>query len=207
MTSPRRPPCVVAIVPAAGQGRRFGGPKQLAPVAGRPMLLDVLDALSAAGVDSITVVTTPAIAAALDLPGRPGVLLAYNENADSEMIDSIRIGLAAAQPVAPHIDGFLICPADHPGLSTADLAACLDAFRGRPDRITIAARDGRRGHPLIFPAALLAFVNSPACDGGLNALPHAMADRVVLVPCQSIGVTRDIDTPADLDPPMSPGGS
>ena len=36
-----------AIVLAAGRGRRMGGAKHLIPVAGRPMLLHVTDALRA----------------------------------------------------------------------------------------------------------------------------------------------------------------
>jgi nicotine blue oxidoreductase len=63
--------------------------------------------------------------------------------------------------------------------------------------IVVAARGGRRGHPMIFPASLAAFVESAACDSGLNALPREHAARVKLVECASPGVSRDVDTPAD----------
>jgi len=213
------PPRVVAIIPAAGQSRRMGRPKQLLEVDGRPMLLGLLDTLAAPGITQSIVVTTPAIAQSLKLADVAGVALCFNEDPATEMIDSVRLGLGARlgmradqsrdregavnpeqrEPLPAHgaPDGFLICPADHPNLSAADVRACLDAFARQPDRIIIAARDGRRGHPIIIPAALVEFVQSAACDGGLNALPRAMSERVVLVACDSPGILRDVDTPDD----------
>jgi 2-C-methyl-D-erythritol 4-phosphate cytidylyltransferase len=46
---------VHALVPAAGRGERFGGAKQFAPVAGRPLLAWTLERLLAAGVASVVV--------------------------------------------------------------------------------------------------------------------------------------------------------
>lgn len=45
-----------AVVPAAGMGDRFGGAKQFAPVAGRPLLAWSIDRLLAAGATSVVVV-------------------------------------------------------------------------------------------------------------------------------------------------------
>ncbi|MBU0716896.1 MAG: NTP transferase domain-containing protein, partial [Planctomycetes bacterium] len=146
-------------------------------------------------------VTYPAVADQLDCTHLPSVLLAHNPDENSAMIDSVRIGLRRwlDQGTITDQDGFLVCPADHPGISTADFDACIVAFRAAPDRIVIASRAGRRGHPLIFPATLAGFVRSPACDAGLNALPRAFPERIVLVACASPGVTTDIDTPVDFD--------
>ena len=44
------------LVLAAGAGSRFGGPKQLAPLAGRPLLEHALRAAAAAPVDRVVVV-------------------------------------------------------------------------------------------------------------------------------------------------------
>ncbi|MCH8912696.1 MAG: NTP transferase domain-containing protein, partial [Planctomycetes bacterium] len=94
-------------------------------------------------------------------------------------------------------DGFLILPADQPGIDMADIDRCIAEFSTDTTRIVIATHGERRGHPMIFPASLEPFVRSDACDGGLNALPRTHADRVVTVPCGSPGVIRDIDTPDD----------
>lgn len=197
-------PRIIAIVPAAGQSRRMGRTKQLLDVAGRPMLIGLLDTLRAAGVDRMIVVTTRSIASALRLDDSMQFTLVFNDSPDTQMIDSVRLGLNAAPPRddvhgrADSPDGFLVCPADHPKLSAADVRACIDEFTRHPHDIIIAARGGRRGHPIIFPVALAAVVRSPACDRGLNGLPAELPERVRLVDCSSEGVTRDVDTPDDL---------
>ena len=192
---------VFAIVPAAGRSRRMAGAKQLLDVAGRPMLLAVLEPLAAARVAGVVLVTHHAIATRLDLTDLADVWLASNEDESSEMIDSIRIGLRTWRDRAEIADrdGLLVCPADHPGITTDDFNTCLTAFCEAPDRIIIATRAGGHGHPIIFPVGLSAFVESQACDDGLHALPRAFAERVLFVECQSEGVTRDIDTPRDYD--------
>jgi len=128
-----------------------------------------------------------------------GVFVVLNDDETSEMIDSIRLGLAAwSQRADVHErSGFLVCPGDHPGISTADFNACISAFRANPTRIVVATRGGRRGHPLVFPAALAVFVQSAACAGGLNAVVRERADRVTPVELTSPGVTRDVDTAED----------
>lgn len=198
-------PRIVAIIPAAGQSRRMGRPKQLLEIAGRPMLLGLLEMLRAAGVSRAIVVTTQAIAAALRLADLQQLTVVFNEDPQTQMIDSVRLGLCAAtaggavRDPAAATDGYLVCPADHPGLSAGDVRACIEEFARHPEDIVIAARHGRRGHPIIFPAALAAIVRSSACDQGLNGLPAELPDRVRLIECSSEGVTRDVDTPDDLE--------
>jgi molybdenum cofactor cytidylyltransferase len=179
----------------------MGSPKQLLDLGGRPMLLAMIEPLAAAQIAGIMIVTHRLIAEQIGAALPAGVLLARNDDEHSEMIDSVRIGLRAwleRASIAAH-DGFLVCPADQPGIASTDFDACIRAFQQAPDRTVIATRAGRRGHPLIFPATLAPFVQSPACNGGLNALPHTFAGTVVEVPCQSKGVSEDIDTRADHD--------
>jgi molybdenum cofactor cytidylyltransferase len=59
---------LMGVVLAAGSATRFGSAKQLAPLAGRPLLQHPLDALAAAGIDDVIVVLgeeAPAIEAAI----------------------------------------------------------------------------------------------------------------------------------------------
>lgn len=202
----RKPPNVFAIIPAAGRSRRMGRCKQLIEIDGVPMLLGIVQQLIVSRVSGIAIVTRPEIEEALrshPLADRHlQVVFAYNQVSDADMIDSVRIGIQTwrqRSSSAPS-DGLLVCPADHPGIITADFDACIAAFQAEPHRIIIAWRDGRRGHPIIFPASLVAVVQSPACDDGLNALPRDHANLVREVPCRSPGVLTDIDTPDDLTP-------
>ncbi|MBI5763612.1 MAG: nucleotidyltransferase family protein [Planctomycetes bacterium] len=192
---------VHAIIPAAGFSRRMGRDKQLIEIDGRPMLLSIVNTLIEAGLSRVMVVTRRAIAESLSLPHHDHVQISYNEDATSEMIDSIRIGLdALAHTVDVKPTGYLVCPGDLPRLSTDDVRACLDAFSKNANRIIIASHSGRRGHPLIFPASLSVFVHSPTCDLGLNAICLVHADTLLLVPCASDGILIDADRPDDLPP-------
>jgi CTP:molybdopterin cytidylyltransferase MocA len=194
-----RQPRIFAIVPAAGRSKRMGCAKQLLDFAGRPMLAAVVDSLTAAGVTHVTVVTRSAVAAesADALPN--GVFIVCNDDPATEMIDSIRIGLNAwtGRERIDANDGILVLPGDQPGIAPACIHACVEAFVQDPACIVVATYKGRRGHPLVFPGALIEFALSPECDGGLRELPRAHADRVRTVECECDAVVRDIDTPAD----------
>lgn len=195
-SSESRGTSVFAILPAAGRSRRMGAPKQLLDVGGRPMLREGVETLLRARTRGVAVVLHADLAASFDFSPFPRVVVRLNNDPDSEMIQSIRIGLAEWQSrgLDPD-DGILVCPADQPGLSFVDINHCILAFRQSPQRIVVATHDGRRGHPLIFPAALADVVFSHVCDSGLNQLPRLHSDRVHLVPLASPAVTRDIDTP------------
>ncbi len=195
---------VFAIVPAAGRSRRMGRDKQLLDVGGQSMLAGVLDVLQRSRVCSVTLVTHSGITAHIDTNQFAKLSVVVNDDQESHMIDSVRMGIDAvchgrvSCELAPS-DGFLILPADQPGIDVADIDRCIAAFSTDTTRIVIATHGERQGHPMILPASLAPFVRSDACNGGLNALPRTHSDRVATVPCGSPGVTRDIDTPEDYE--------
>jgi len=199
---------VHAIVPAAGRSRRMGQPKQLLDVGGRTMLEAVIEPLVTSGcLDGIVVVTHGAIASQIALTAAPHLRVLINDDETSEMIDSIRMGLralgaadqAAQRDPARARDGFLVLPGDQPGLSPTDIRTCVEAFRGSSGRIVIATWQGRRGHPIVFPRSLAAFVMSEACDQGLRALAQRHEDLVVTAECESPAVLRNINTAMDYE--------
>src|SRR5688572_22332476 len=175
-------PQVVAIVPAAGRSGRMGTPKQLLRVDGKPMLLGIVDALLGGGVSSVTVVASTTLVEKFP-PLPPGVAIAINNDPQTEMIDSIRMGLAASEPA----DGYLVCPSDAARLAANDVRRCIDAFAKSPDAIVIATHGGRGGHPIIIPALLRDAVQSRECDVGLNQLARNRPQRVQRVECDSPG--------------------
>jgi molybdenum cofactor cytidylyltransferase len=177
----------------------MGRPKQLLGVEGRTMLDAVLEPLRAADIHALTLVTHEAVAARLCLRSDSQTHIAINDDAQSEMIDSIRIGMCATRERhnVQAGDGYLVCPGDHPGITTSDFNRCIAAFRAAPDRIIVATRANRRGHPIIFPASLAPIVESSACDQGLNALGRQLPEHIACVECDSDGICRDVDTPTD----------
>ncbi len=183
--------------------------KQLLDLAGRPMLVRILDAIDASRAAACVAVVNAHIASRIETlrPGRARLHYAVNPRPESEMIESIQIGLQAARtlaqasdrpPSSPALDGFLVCPADHPCITPQIIDRCIDAFDQNPSRIVIAAHRGRRGHPIILPADLAFDVLSWPAARGLNELRRLHPERVSLVDIGDEGVLIDVDTPADL---------
>ncbi len=194
-------PRVYGIVPAAGRSRRMGRSKQLLEFNAKPMLSAVLDGLATTSINGIVVVTHDQIARSLDLSNRRDLIICFNNDAATEMIDSVRLGLLSwGEHVSLRAaDGFLILPADQPGISPDDFEACLATFRRDPNRIIVASHLGRRGHPMIFPKCLSTFVHSIACDRGLQGLLERHSDMIETVSCRSPAVIRNINTPDEYN--------
>jgi molybdenum cofactor cytidylyltransferase len=190
---------VFGIIPAAGQALRMGQPKQLLPVGEVSMLEHVIEAVLWGDTNGLCVVTSSAIDEALVLSEDPRFLTAINDAADSEMIDSVRMGIAALYSRC-HVhdrDGLLVCPGDMAEVSAADVRALSGTYRRQPGGLVIAAHHGVRGHPMVFPSAWAAEVRHIR-DGGLKTLVERHATQVRLVERDSPGVVRDVDTPEDF---------
>lgn len=189
---------VRAIVPAAGMSRRMGRPKQLLSVGGTTMAARVVAAILDGGADNLVAVTRAELLDRLDLPSDDRIRIAYNEDPDSEMIDSIRIGLRELSRSGwSDADGILVVPADMPLITTESIRACVAAFAADPTRIVVASHNGRRGHPIIFPAALAHAVHG--LTGGLRELLDRFPERVAAVAVSDAGATKDVNTPAEYD--------
>ncbi len=212
MSGPRDEPRVWGIIPAAGMGRRMGMAKQIASVGHSTMVCAVARSMLDAGVDGLIVVTRAALLERLGLPSDDRIRIAVNDDPNSEMIDSIRVAAATlpelaetaaerrdlaspAQAKSTDADGIMVIPADMPAVTAETCRLCLVAFAREPDRIVIAVHAGRRGHPIIFPGALLGTAIEQ--QGGLRMLPQLFPDRILRVETPDRGATRDIDTWTD----------
>ncbi|HZB74594.1 MAG TPA: nucleotidyltransferase family protein [Solirubrobacteraceae bacterium] len=176
-----------ALVLAAGEGKRFGGAKQLALVRGRPLLAHAVGTARAAGVDRVVVVLgarADAVRAAVDLTG---VDVAVCDAWAQGMSASLRCGLRAAAGS----DEVVVLLGDQPGVG-ADAVARVRAAPGEAAR---AVYDGAPGHPVVLRAGMLARAGELAGDAGFRDLLGA-ATRVE---CGDLGDPRDIDTRDDLE--------
>lgn len=184
---------VVAIVPAAGKGERFGGSKLVVDINGEPMIDWTLWSLMDGGVDRIVVVT--ALDTDLSVSRRisdPRVLCVVNEDPSRGMFSSVQTGLAIASG-----DPVLFMPADMPfvasGTVTEVITTCI-----RRQRVVVPTFEGTRGHPIAMPGALRrAIVEAPADSTLKDALGAAGATRIEL-PVSDPGILRDVDRPEDL---------
>lgn len=171
----------------------MGRPKQLLPLNGKFAIRHCLDGIIAAGVQDVVVVLgMNGGEAAATLAGLT-VKVVFNENAESEMAESVRIGLRETDPSA---SGVLVCLADHPLVSAETLRRLMAIHANDPHTIVVPRFRGRRGHPTLFPAAIAREVFSGLT---LRDVLAKHAGRIGLVDIEDEGVTLDMDTEEDYE--------
>lgn len=181
------------LVLAAGAATRFGSPKQLAELDGRPLLQHAVDAmLGAPGVERAAVVLGHAadrVRAAVDLAGVEAVECPdWREG----MAASLRCGLAALGP-CEHV---VVTLGDQPEITAAAIGAVLAAC-GEGVAAARATYDGAPGHPVALGPALLARAGELRGDAGFREL---LADADVrAVEVGHLARPDDVDTPAELE--------
>jgi CTP:molybdopterin cytidylyltransferase MocA len=189
-----------AIVLAAGEGRRFGSPKQLALLHGRPLLQHVLDAVNAApGVGEVLLVLgahADAIEAGVRLGG---ARIVRCDDWREGMAASLRAGVAA---LAPDAATALILLGDQPLVTAAvihrvlDRAAAIErADGGAVDAVRVSYA-GVPGHPVLLGRKVLERI--PTLRGDVGARDLLGAAEVRLVEGVDLGSGVDVDTPAQL---------
>ncbi len=186
-------PTLHAIVLAAGASTRFGSPKQLVRIEGRPLLHAVVSrAVEVAG-HSVTVVLGAHANELTALLRHTPATVIVNREWEEGMASSIRAGLAQVRGAA---DGVLLMLADQPGVSAADLRRLAGAWRRQPDSILAAQYSGIAGVPAIFPRWAFQDLSGLRGDRGAQVLLQRYVDRVARLRMPSAAV--DIDRPEDL---------
>jgi len=176
-----------ALVLAAGEGRRFGGTKQLAELDGRPLLSYALAAV--AGISPRVVVLGHAadeILAAVDLHGARPVICP--DFADGQAA-SLKCGIAALDT-----DAVLVVLGDQPGITARALDAMI-AAAGDEDAVR-ATYDGVPSHPVLLRRPLLERAGELRGDVGFRDLLRDARVREVEV--GHLADPADIDTREEL---------
>ncbi len=191
---------MLALLLAAGRGRRMGTPKALLDLGGRTALECCLAALRAGGADELRVVLghgAEEARARLPADALAGVEIVLNPDPDRGQTSSIRAGLAAGPGAGAC---FALHTVDHPLLRAEDLAALLAAFarRAAGQRIAVPVVDGRRGHPALFERELAAEFLALGADEPGHRVVRSDPSRVLAVPSDNAWLVRDLDTPEDL---------
>jgi molybdenum cofactor cytidylyltransferase len=182
---------VGGLVLAAGGSKRFGAPKQLAELDGRPLLEHALIAMSRAPVDRVVVVLgahADEVRAAVPLHGADAVVC---EEWDKGMGNSLRTGVDALRGC----DAVVVALGDQPRLSPAAVERLLSQ-RGKDELAIRATYGGVPGHPVLLERSLLALVRELRGDVGARDLLHGIPLREVA--CDGLGSPADVDTPSEL---------
>ncbi|MBA2429369.1 MAG: nucleotidyltransferase family protein [Thermoleophilaceae bacterium] len=181
-----------ALVLAAGAARRYGSPKQLAELDGRPLLEHALEAVAAAPVDRRVVVLgagAEGILARVRLHGAEPVLCPDWEDGQAA---SLQAGLRALEGA----DAVVVVLGDQPLLSPRAIVLVL-AERGPGAEALRATYAGVTGHPIVLERSLFPRLLALRGDAGARDVLREVAVRDV--PCDGLGRPDDVDTPEQLE--------
>lgn len=194
---------VYGLVLAAGRSRRMGRCKQLLPYEDGTIIEAVLQAALETTLDGLVIVANPQVERFLRgyLPEQ--CFMVVNDDPESEMIESVRIGLRTVKTEfeAAGADGVMVLLGDQPQITGGLVTTCAEAYRlpRKHSGILVATYKRRPGHPTVFSVELLEEIEDWPAGRKLSDLLDEHADVVRRFPITSCPMPMDIDTPDDYD--------
>ncbi len=186
---------VAAVILAAGESRRYGAPKLLAALDGRPLLQHVLDAANASSCEDVIVVLGHAadrILAGVQL-GR--ALAVMNCEYALGQSTSLRLGLRDARAS----DAIVVLLGDQPRVTPALVDALIARQRETRATAVMCASHGRRSPPTLLHRDLWPELETLSGDLGAREVLRGRDDVATLEVMGDLGSLEDVDRPADLD--------
>jgi len=186
---------LAAVILSGGASRRMGSPKALLPYQGRPFLEHLLDVTALPEIGARRVVLgadAEPIVKAIQLKPEDVVI-----NADWEQgqLSSIQAGLRS---LPAGTDGMLLCLIDHPLISAALVRELVELFYASKKPIVLPLYEGRRGHPVIFSAALYEELLTAPQETGARAVVWAHASEVGELRTNEEGCVLNLNDPETM---------
>ena len=181
---------VAAIVLAAGRSRRMGQFKPLLPFGDRTVIDHCIDNLRRGGVESIVVVVGHR---ATDLQNHlqtANVVFAVNPEPDSEMSDSVALGVSQ---IPASTKAILITPVDHPAVPAAVVTRIIESWQ-KGAGLVVPTWNGRGGHPVLVDSAFRDELPGLDPGVGLRGLFESHPGEVTRLSVDSSYIARDMDT-------------
>ncbi len=196
---------IAGIVLAAGNSSRMGPArnKLVEQIAGRPLVAGPVDALLAAGIEPVLVVTGFEGDRVRSSLGERACQFVRHEAWAEGMGSSLAHGAQAILALAPTPEAVLVCVGDLPGLRAQHVERVVEAAHAGsggidPLRIVIPTHRSHRGHPVLFGALHFSALARLTGDQGGRSILDANEAHVCTVELDDDAILRDIDTPAEL---------
>jgi molybdenum cofactor cytidylyltransferase len=186
---------LAAVILSGGASRRMGSPKALLPYQGRPFLEHLLDVtwLPEIGVRRVVLgADAEPIAKAVHL--KPDEIV-INEDWEKGQLSSIQ---AALRSLPPGTEGMVLCLIDHPLISVELVRELIEHFHASKKAIVLPVFEGRRGHPVIFSAALYDELLSAPLETGARAVVWAHSGEVAELRTNEEGCVLNLNDPETL---------
>lgn len=187
---------LAAVILAAGESKRMGKPKALVSFQGLTFAEHLLAAtrLPRVGITRIVVgAHADEIRAKLKIDSSAIVV---NPDWPKGQLSSIHAAIRSLP--ANGTEGLILCPVDHPLVSLAVIAELIKQFDATGKLIALPTYRGKRGHPVIFRAALYGELLAAAPEVGARAVVWNHAQDIKEVAVDEEGVVMNLNDPETL---------
>lgn len=186
---------IALVIPAAGCGSRFGGPKQCAQYNGSSLIRRAAMTGIQTGLDVIVV--TGAYGAQVSVEIRDLALTQIpNPTWEDGLGNSIACGFRYLLAHKPQTEAAIVLLADQPQVSATALGEMLSQWEFNRDNLVVADYGQRIGPPCLFPRVHFKELASLAGEQGARLLLERYRSQLRTVVMPEAG--QDIDTEQDL---------
>jgi molybdenum cofactor cytidylyltransferase len=186
---------IAALIPAAGRSSRMGAMKPLLPLGRDTLLSRIIGLFRAAAISDILVVLGHEAESFIPFLQKQGVRWVINPDYDRGMFSSVQTGVSSLNPACR---AFFLMPADVPLVRPETLKTLINVYHEAKGDVYRPCYRGKRGHPPLITANLIAPILDFAEQGGLRALLARYERTSLDVACEDPGILIDLDTPEDL---------
>lgn len=192
---------LAAVILSGGASQRMGSPKALLPYQGRPFLEHLLEVTAHRNIGVRRIVLgahAEPIAKEVNLKADEIVI---NQDWEKGQLSSIQ---AALRSLPAGTDGILLCLIDHPLISAALIQELIEQFYKTKSPVVLPVYDGRRGHPVIFSAALYDELLRAPLETGARAVVWAHKGEVEEVRTNEEGCVLNLNDPETMNAALPP---
>lgn len=183
---------MAAIILAAGRGGRIGGPKIFLRM-GKIFFWEMIATrLKKAGMEDQAIIIRPEHRKTFSTIKTPFFIV--NRQPDRGMFSSIRIGLSKMKGY----DGYLICPVDHPLVSTVTYRKIIRYITLNPKSVVRPVYRGKVGHPIFLPLNIVRKLTRLKNDNRLDYFLKKYREDILDINVKDKHILSNINIPRDL---------
>lgn len=187
---------IAAAILAAGESRRMGAPKALLPYRRKTFAEHLLEVASHPRIGIKRIIVGAHAGEITAKLKDAGAKIVVNEDWQQGQLSSIQAAIRSLLP--EQTSGLLLCPVDHPLVSTKLISRLIEAFDAGGKLIVLPTFGGKRGHPLIFAASLYPELLSASPEVGARQVVWAHARDLLEIATDEEGVVLNLNDPATL---------